>query len=158
MNEEFEIAHKLYKEGKLAEARDWFMQVLAATGDETEERICERLLKEIDAKLKSLSAVSVLSIAAVDNGERLACSVILRASDRSLRELARNIYEKNHRRDYVPQSTVDFSIQGNGAILRLEGRECDARCTLCLKFRNQLKDNLGAEGFLEEGSCPRNKS
>jgi len=155
MKEELAIAHQLLETGKLAEAKTWFQHVLLHTDDELEERICENRLKEIEKELKALRSVSTLSISSTP-GEphHLACVIRLTAGDKSLRDLAEKVFIKVHKRDYAADSTVSFDLEGNSAILRLSGDKHDARCTICLKYRHQLKDNLGTGGCLEAGDCP----
>lgn len=155
MKEELEIAAQLLEAGKLAEAKTWFQHILLNTDDELEERICENRLKEIEKALKALRSVSTISIfSRSEEKDRLNCVIKLTTGDKSLRDLAEKVFIKVHKWDYEPDSTVAFDLEGNSALLRLSGTKQDARCTICLKYRNQLKDNLGEDGYLEEGSCP----
>jgi hypothetical protein len=159
MKEELDIAAQLLDTGKLLEAQSWFQHILLNTDDELEERICENRLKDIEKALKALRAVSTISICS--SGEektRIDCVVKLTSPDESLRGLAEQIFIKIHKKDYGPDSSVSFDRQGNAAILSLSGMKEDARCTICLKFRNQIMDNLGKDGCLEEGSCPIGRS
>lgn len=155
MKEELEIAAQLLETGKFAEAKTWFQYILFNTDDELEERICENRLKDIEKALKTLRSVSTISISSsIGEEHRINCVVKLTSGNKSLRDLAEKVFTKVHKRDYEPDSTVVFDLEGNSALLQLSGTKQDARCAICLKYRNQLKDNLGVDGYLEEGSCP----
>lgn len=155
MKEEMDLACGLLKEGKLSEARRWFQHIMLNTDCEIEERICENRLKEIDSKLSAIKRISTLSIASVrSESGLLTCTIKFSSPERSLQDLAGKIFRNIHKIDYDISSRVEFSCAGNSAFIKCEGKEKDARCSVCLSFRNQLKVNVGKDAILMEGDCP----
>ncbi|MDP8263525.1 MAG: hypothetical protein P9M13_09545 [Candidatus Ancaeobacter aquaticus] len=155
MSDELDLALTLLKENKLDEARSWFNHVLFHTKCDVEEKLCTRHLKDINARISELQSISTISIDSTLKENLLReCTIKFVSREAAHRDLAQKIFTAIHKHSYASDSSIKIVLHDAGLTLVIHGKEKDSRCTLCAKFRNKLKDNLGKDGFWKEGKCP----
>lgn len=137
--------------GQFLKARESFRHALGQGLTEIEERVCRNRLREVEQKIKQLSSVARIELRQDEEAGTVSCSVRIVSREISIQHMIKKVFTIVNQTS--PEESAELRQTGNALTALWTGPGGGIVCGTCKRFREMVKDNIGRDGFLEEGKC-----
>lgn len=152
MNTDLKKGEALTKKGHFPEAIAVFTAMLSETNDATLERILENRLDDLRKLTKN--ATHKLYIDSTLEDQYLNCCVKIVFQHEHIKAMIKKLFFLTHKKNYNPLSEITLDFTGNGANIKIKGKDIDdICCTFCRKFRNKVIDNIDKNDIVIYNNC-----